>query len=53
MFGLGLPELAIILVVVIFILGPKKLPELGAAIAKTLRGFKEEANAIEDEHDRK
>ncbi len=48
MFGLGWPEIAIILVVVIFIFGPKKLPELGGAIGKTLRGFKEEVNRPDD-----
>lgn len=52
MFGLGLPELALILVVVIFIFGPKKLPELGATFGKTLRGFKEEVKGIEEERDR-
>jgi sec-independent protein translocase protein TatA len=42
MFGLGWPEVAIIAVVAIVIFGPKKLPELGNALGKTLRGFKEE-----------
>ncbi|MBE9221251.1 twin-arginine translocase TatA/TatE family subunit [Cyanobacterium stanieri LEGE 03274] len=44
MFGLGIPEIAIILVVAILIFGPKKLPELGNALGKSLRGFKEEIN---------
>ena len=48
MFGLGLPELVIILVVVILIFGPKKLPELGASIGKTLQGFKDEVNDDDD-----
>ncbi|MBR8830661.1 MAG: Sec-independent protein translocase protein TatAy [Chroococcopsis gigantea SAG 12.99] len=42
MFGLGWPELAIIGVVVVLIFGPKKIPEIGGALGKTLRGFKEE-----------
>ncbi|AUT03619.1 twin-arginine translocase TatA/TatE family subunit [Aliinostoc sp. HNIBRCY26] len=42
MFGLGWPEVAIIAVVAIVIFGPKKIPELGSALGKTLRGFKEE-----------
>ncbi|AFY77142.1 MAG: twin-arginine translocase TatA/TatE family subunit [Hydrococcus sp. C42_A2020_068] len=42
MFGLGWPEVAIIAIVALIILGPKKIPELGSAIGKTLRGFKEE-----------
>lgn len=42
MFGLGWPEVAIIAVVAIVVFGPKKIPELGGALGKTLRGFKEE-----------
>jgi sec-independent protein translocase protein TatA len=42
MFGLGWPEIAIIGVVVLLIFGPKKIPEIGSALGKTLRGFKEE-----------
>jgi sec-independent protein translocase protein TatA len=45
MFGLGWPEIAIIGVVVLLIFGPKKIPEIGSALGKTLRGFKEEVNA--------
>jgi len=39
MFGLGWPEIVIIAVVVLLIFGPKKIPEFGAALGKTLRGF--------------
>ncbi|MGL5807560.1 MAG: twin-arginine translocase TatA/TatE family subunit [Xenococcaceae cyanobacterium] len=42
MFGLGWPEIAIIAVVALLVFGPKKLPELGSSLGKTLRGFKEE-----------
>ncbi|MEC4815933.1 MAG: twin-arginine translocase TatA/TatE family subunit [Scytonema sp. PMC 1069.18] len=49
MFGLGWPEIAIIGLVAIVIFGPKKIPELGSALGKTLRGFKEElSNSGED-----
>ncbi len=49
MFGLGWPEIAIIAIVAILIFGPKKIPELGNALGKTLRGFKEELkNPSED-----
>ncbi|GAB4335407.1 MAG: twin-arginine translocase TatA/TatE family subunit [Leptolyngbyaceae cyanobacterium] len=44
MFGLGWPEVIIIAVVAILIFGPKKIPELGGTLGKTLRGFKEEVN---------
>lgn len=41
MFGLGWPEMGLIALGVILVFGPKKLPELGSSIGKTLRGFKE------------
>ncbi len=42
MFGLGLPEIAVIIVVSLLVFGPKKIPEIGSALGKTVRGFKEE-----------
>lgn len=50
MFGLGLPELGIIALVAILIFGPKKLPQLGSSLGKTLRGFKEELKNPDDEN---
>ncbi|MGG6295988.1 twin-arginine translocase TatA/TatE family subunit [Leptolyngbya sp. AN02str] len=44
LFGLGWPEVTVIGVVALLIFGPKKIPELGGALGKTLRGFKEEMN---------
>lgn len=49
MFGLGLPELGIVAVVAILIFGPKKIPELGNALGKTLRSFKEGVGQGDDE----
>ncbi|WAL61831.1 Sec-independent protein translocase subunit TatA/TatB [Thermocoleostomius sinensis] len=50
MFNLGWPEVLIILLAAVIIFGPKKIPELGGALGKTLRGFKEEMNKpAEDE----
>ncbi|TRV07916.1 MAG: twin-arginine translocase TatA/TatE family subunit [Microcystis wesenbergii Mw_MB_S_20031200_S109] len=49
MFGLGWPEIVIIAVVVLLIFGPKKIPEFGSALGKTLRGFKEEINQDDQE----
>ena len=49
MFGLGFPELAIIAIVAILVFGPKKIPEIGGALGKTLRGFKEEMNPASEE----
>lgn len=42
MFGLGWPEVAIIGIIALVIFGPKKIPEMGSALGKTLRGFKDE-----------
>lgn len=41
MFGLGVPELIIILVVVLLIFGPRKLPELGSFVGKSLKDFRD------------
>ena len=40
MFGLGLQELVIILVIALVIFGGKKLPELGSGLGKAIREFK-------------
>ena len=40
MFGLGFPELIIIMVIVVLIFGAGKLPEIGGAIGKSIKGFK-------------
>ncbi len=44
MFGLGWPEVMIIGIIAVVIFGPKKIPEMGSALGKTLRGFKDEMN---------
>jgi sec-independent protein translocase protein TatA len=44
MFGLGWPEVLVILFVVVLIFGPKKIPEIGSSLGKTLRSFKAEIN---------
>lgn len=42
MFGLGWLEVGLIALAAVVLFGPKKLPELGASLGKSLRGFKEE-----------
>ncbi len=44
MFGLGWPEVVVIAIAAVVIFGPKKIPEMGSALGKTLRGFKDELN---------
>jgi len=52
MFGLGLPEVGIIAIAALVIFGPKKIPEMGSALGKTLRGFKNEmSKPTSDEQD--
>ncbi|WP_416666152.1 twin-arginine translocase TatA/TatE family subunit [Egbenema bharatensis] len=51
MFGLGWPEVLIILLAAVIIFGPKKIPEMGSALGKTLRGFKDEMNAPSEEEE--
>jgi sec-independent protein translocase protein TatA len=41
MFGLGLPELAIVLVIVILIFGASRLGDIGSGLGKAIRGFKD------------
>ena len=40
MFGIGMPELIIILVIILIIFGAGKLPEIGGAIGKGIKNFK-------------
>lgn len=50
MFGLGIPELIIILIVVLIFFGVGKLPEIGGGFGKAIRNFKK-AGSGEDEID--
>jgi sec-independent protein translocase protein TatA len=49
MFNLGWLEVSVIVLVAILIFGPSKIPELGSAFGKTLRGFKEEFKNAQDD----
>lgn len=47
MFGLGAPELLLILIIALVVFGPGKLPTIGRALGKSLREFKEAVNTGE------
>jgi sec-independent protein translocase protein TatA len=44
MYGIGMPELLVILVIAMIIFGPGKIPEVGSAIGKAIRDFKKALN---------
>jgi sec-independent protein translocase protein TatA len=47
MFGIGMPELIIILVIILIIFGAGKLPEIGAGVGKAIKNFKSASNEPE------
>jgi sec-independent protein translocase protein TatA len=47
MFGIGMPELIIILVIILIIFGAGKLPEIGAGMGKAIRNFRGEKDEEE------
>ncbi|CAH9088953.1 unnamed protein product [Cuscuta epithymum] len=49
LFGLGVPELAVIGGVAALLFGPKQLPEIGRSIGKTIKGFQQAAKEFETE----
>ncbi len=51
MFGLGMPELLVILVIILIIFGAGKLPDIGSALGKGIKNFKK-ATRESDETDK-
>jgi sec-independent protein translocase protein TatA len=49
MFGLGMPELIVILVIALLVFGAGRLPEVGSSLGKAIRGFKEASDKKEPE----
>jgi Tat protein translocase TatB subunit len=49
MFGIGVPELLVILVVALIVLGPKRLPEVAKTLGKGLAEFRRATSDLTDE----
>lgn len=48
MFGLGVTELVIILVVALIVFGPGRLPEIGGALGRGIRDFRRSVDGADD-----
>ena len=48
-FGIGLPELVVILVLTLIVVGPQRLPEVAAQIGRTIREFRHYSSGITKE----
>jgi sec-independent protein translocase protein TatA len=54
-FGIGLPEILILLLVALLIFGPKRLPEMGRSLGRGMREFKDSVSGkdTDDDDDRR
>jgi sec-independent protein translocase protein TatA len=51
MFGIGMPELLVILVIILIIFGAGKLPQIGEGLGKGIRNFRKATTKEQDEID--
>jgi len=48
-FGMGMPEMIVILLIILVIFGPKNLPKLGSALGKAVKGVREGVDSVNTE----
>lgn len=48
MFGIGMPEMLLILAIALIVIGPKKLPDLAKSLGRTMREFKKATSDLKD-----
>src|SRR5262245_48504298 len=48
-FGIGLPEILILLLVALLVFGPKRLPEMGRSLGRGMREFKDSVSGKDDD----
>ena len=48
-FGIGLPEMAVIAAIALLVFGPKRLPEMGKTLGRTLKGVQSASQEFEKE----
>jgi Tat protein translocase TatB subunit len=51
MFGMGMPEILLILAIALIVIGPKKLPDLAKSLGRAMNEFKHAANEFKDSMD--
>ena len=51
MFGIGMPELIIILIIILIIFGAGKLPEIGGGVGKAIRNFRRATKEVDQNHE--
>ena len=48
MFGIGMPEMILILAIALIVIGPKKLPDLAKSLGRAMREFKKATNELKE-----